>query len=106
MVKMIIRLFLIRLLLPNLSKFMAGYAADFLQRRREARLVPGEKLEQRNVSGDEHSAECLPCPPCPPGDDTGQIANIASRIWFALSGLLLGGAIGLVAYLFVKDSRA
>jgi hypothetical protein len=106
MVKMIIRLFLIRLLLPNLSKYAADYVADFLQRRREARRVLKEKftdrLGQQNGIGDERSKEC---PPCPPLDDTVRVANTASRVWLALSGLLLGGAIGLMAYLFVKDSR-
>jgi hypothetical protein len=33
-------------------------------------------------------------------------ANPASRVWFALSGLLLGGAVGLAGYLFLRDSQA
>ena len=112
MVKMITRLLLIKLLLPNLSKIVAGYVADFLQDRHEARLARQEKftawLAQRNgnADGDERPSECPPCPACPAGDDMMRGANPASRVWFALSGLLLGGAVGLAGYLFLRDSQA
>jgi hypothetical protein len=106
--------FIIRLLLPYMGRFAAGKAADYLQQRRDKRLTREQSRAEyfQTVTGVEiDRPDCPPCPPCPPCP-TDTIAStpttqsvVASRVWFSLSGLLLGGVVGVIGYLLLKDDR-
>jgi len=84
-----------RLLVKRISGYTAGYAADYLNRRREQRLHPQEELAQISL------AEREGCPPCPPA----QIGYAPTDVfWFTLSGVFLGSALGvLVSYLIRQE---
>jgi len=75
---------IIRLLL---LKRVAGYTADFLNRRREQRLNPQE--EAPHFSSEATEA----CPPCPPSHLGYAPTDI---FWFTLSGVFLGSALGVL----------
>ena len=80
-----------RVLLKRVSDYAAGHTADFLNRRRDRRLNPPEESPQIS------SAETAGCPPCPPTHSGYGPTDI---VWFTLSGVLLGSALGvLVSYL-------
>ena len=84
-----------RFLVKRISEHTAGFAADFLNRRREQRLNPQEEPVQIS------SAEREGCPPCPPA----QIGYAPTDVfWFTLSGVFLGSALGvLVSYLIRQE---
>lgn len=80
-----------RLLLKRVSEYAADQAAGFLNRKREQRLNPQEESPQKSA---EETAGCPPCPPAHFGYGPLDI------LWFTLSGVLLGSALGvLVSYL-------
>ena len=79
-----------RLLMPIVGRYLANYAADYLENRRAARRVLQEQ-SQRPVE----------CPPCPPAEASA--SGSANAIWFSLSGLLLGGALSTILYVFWRD---
>jgi len=83
---------ILRLLLPFVQKYAAQYVADYLENRREQRLKEAEL-----------AAECPPCPPCP--TDAPAASTRSRRIWYSLSGLLLGSAFGLIGYLLVRQEN-
>jgi hypothetical protein len=92
-----------KLIWPYVGRHLADYAAGYLQERRERRLQQAQ--EQATV------ADCPPCPPCPPAvepttSSAGVLADGYNTFWFTLSGLVLGGAFGLMLYVFVRDRQA
>jgi hypothetical protein len=90
-----------KLIWPYLGRYLSDYAADYLQERREKRLQQAK--EQAVVT------DCPPCPPCPPAElpaAAGPVADSANTFWFTLSGLLLGGAFGLMLYIFARDNAS
>jgi hypothetical protein len=87
-----------RLIRPRLERYAADRIAEYLQGRREQRL-------QLNK---ERPPDCPPCPPCPQEEaavaaQVGILADPRNTFWFALSGLLLGGAFGMMTYIFIRD---
>jgi hypothetical protein len=84
-----------RILVKRISEYTAGYAADYLNLRREQRLHPQEEPTQISP------AESEGCPPCPPT----QIGYAPTDVfWFTLSGVFLGSALGvLVSYLIRQE---
>jgi hypothetical protein len=106
MVWMILRLFL-----PYMGRYAAGKTADFLQKRREQRLAreSGRTEYFESVTGVSiDRPECPPCPPCPAvSTDPAENSRpaVANRVWLSLSGLLLGGLVGVIGYLLLNDSR-
>jgi hypothetical protein len=80
-----------------LTKRAAEYAADYLQTRREQRLREYAEQESSETSslqevGDDSAIEILEVPP-----PTGFLSSDA--FWFTLSGMLLGIALSVVAYI-------
>lgn len=100
----------IRMVWPYVMRYLAQYAADFLQNRREPRQAdPAAEPESVEPTA---PVECPPCPPCPviketAGADAAETAPAGSNSkgWFALSGILLGAAFGLMGYLFLRDRQ-
>ena len=85
---------LLRLVLPFVQKYAARYAADYLESWRERR---------RQLSNLEESLDCPPCPPCPTAGD-GPFSR-RNKVWYGLSGILLGGAFGLIGYLLLRPNN-
>jgi hypothetical protein len=86
---------------PYLQRFLTKraveYAADYLQTRREQRLLEYAEQETNETSslqeaGDDSAIEILEAPP-----PTGFLSS--DTFWFTLSGMLLGIALGVVAYI-------
>jgi len=88
---------ILRLLWPYLGRYVANYAADFLGQRRARRLQAAVEPEA--------AAGCPPCPPCPPEETAATENSTHNTLWYTASGLVLGGAFGLIAYIFIRDSR-
>lgn len=100
----------IRMVWPYVMRYIAQYAADFLQNWRKRRQAAPAAVPESV----EHAApvECPPCPPCPvieekAGAEVTETAPAGSNSkgWFALSGILLGASLGLVGYLFLRDRQ-
>jgi hypothetical protein len=96
---------ILRLLWPYLGRYVANYAADFLQQRRVQRLKSVLTGEEQSfpAGGGDKEVDCPPCPPCPPEATDNSAYN---TFWYTASGLALGGAFGLIAYLFIRDTRS
>ncbi|GAB4427568.1 MAG: hypothetical protein Kow0031_07620 [Anaerolineae bacterium] len=85
---------LFKIVLPTVQKYLAQYAADYLEARKERRLLLAELAER--------PADCPPCPPCPaPASPAGN----SRKIWYGASGVLLGGALGLIGYLLWRPAK-
>jgi hypothetical protein len=89
---------ILKFLWPRLEKFLADQIAEYLRHRRE---------QQQSQPG-AIPKECPPCPPCPPAtvaplETEPAILLNRNIVWFSLSGVLLGSAFGLIAYIFVRD---
>ena len=80
---------------PYLYKLAAKKAANFLQERRDRRLH-GDPLPT--------GSECPPCPPCPQIDEKYPAAS-ASKVWYTLAGMLLGGAFSAVAFFIMRQMQ-
>jgi hypothetical protein len=85
-----------KLALPFLQRYFSGktadYAADYLNRRRERRLRPPEE----DRTSDEEAAEVPHCP---------QAYSAADMFWFTLSGVVLGGALGMMLAQLAKQEE-
>ncbi len=97
---------IIRLIWPYLARYLTGQAASYLQQRREK--------QKESLQNQKRPAECPSCPPyLPPNvtpletveDETFIDVSSNNGIWFALSGLLIGGTFSVIVYLFVKDQN-
>ncbi len=86
--------------LPYLQRFLASQAAEYLQKRREQRLnAPEDELP---------SVECSPCPPSSQMETaiTAEVEpSSSSTMWFAMSGILLGGAFSVMLYVILRDTN-
>lgn len=87
-------LILFRLVLPYAQKFAAGYMADYLEGRKEHRRLLAEMASR--------PSDCPPCPPCLSPDEA---AAGSRRIWYGASGVMLGGALGLIGYLLWRPAK-
>ena len=88
---------ILKLLSPYLQRHAAKKAAQYLRARRERRLA--EPLGEPLSDSASHSASIDESTDESTRNETGQ-AFSANEIWFALSGILLGGVFGYVlAYL-------
>lgn len=88
---------ILKFLWPRLEKFLADQIAEYLRHRREQQQSQPGTLPK----------DCPPCPPCPPANATSPETEPAALlnhnvVWFSLSGILLGSAFGLIAYIFVR----
>ena len=85
---------ILKLVLPYLQRYLANRAAGYLQDRRARRLkqTVEEKVE-------EVVSDYLP----PTEMLTASSSHSANTVWFSLSGLLLGGAFGLIVYLLYRE---
>jgi hypothetical protein len=84
-----------------LTKRAAEYAADYLQTRREQRLQEYAEQETSETSslqeaGGDSAIEILEAPP--PDSFLSSDA-----FWFTLSGMLLGIALSVVAYILKRE---
>ncbi|RMF03411.1 MAG: hypothetical protein D6768_05965 [Chloroflexi bacterium] len=103
----------LRLVWPYVLRYIAQYGADFLQQRRERALAAVEAvIEAKENPAPAECPPCPPCPPCPEEEESPVVVTAASQpagggnaVWFALSGILLGAAFGLMGYLFLRDNR-
>lgn len=100
----------LRLVWPYVLRYIAQYGADFLQQRRERALAVAASVTQAKENA--APVECPPCPPCPEVEEPPVIVAADSKpaggnnaVWFALSGIVLGAAFGLMGYLFLRDTR-
>ncbi len=88
-----------KLIWPYIVRYVAGYVADYLQNRREQRLA-----------GTADQASAPETPPAPLAAAAVAVPSpsklTGNQVWFTLAGLLLGSAIGMIAYLLAKDSRS
>ncbi len=82
---------LFRLVLPTVQKYLAGYMANYLESLRDRRK------QQAQLAG-----SAIECPPCPAVE---QPAAGSRKIWYGASGLLLGGALGLIGYLLLRPAK-
>lgn len=89
-------LILLRFVMPYAQKYLAQYAADYLERRRERRELLAEMANRPDG--------CPPCPPCPTPAESAAAGN-ARKIWYGASGVLLGGALGLIGYLLWRPAK-
>lgn len=87
---------ILKLALPFLQRYFGGkaadYTADYLNRRRERRLRPPEEDQ---ISGEE-AAEAPHCPPA---------YSAADMFWFTLSGVVMGGALGVMLAQLAKQEE-
>jgi hypothetical protein len=85
---------ILKLAWPYLQRYLANRAAGYLQDRRTRRLkqTVEEKVE-------EVVSDYLP----PVETVTAASSRSVNTVWFSLSGLLLGGAFGLIVYLLYRD---
>lgn len=77
---------LLRLVWPYLMRFLAGQAADYLERRREQK-------QTESARGDSNVQN-------PPTQ-----ASTGNAIWYSLSGVLLGSALSLMLYIILRDDH-
>lgn len=79
-----------RIAWPYLQRRLAAYGAEYLQKRRERRLA--------GLRGEIDSPEQAACPPCPPA-----LTLSHQTIWFTVSGVLLGSALGYALAQMIKQ---
>ncbi len=82
---------LLRLAWPYLMRFLAGQAADYLERRREQKQTESDRGDS-NVQN----------PSSPPIQAQVSTGN---AIWYSLSGVLLGSALSLMLYIILRDDH-
>jgi hypothetical protein len=90
-----------RLLWPYLQRRLAKQAAEYLQKRRERRSQVPDDIASTLTPLAEQAQEItssLASPLVPSRSTT------ANAVWFTLSGILLGSAIGLIlAQIFLRE---
>jgi hypothetical protein len=90
-----------RLLWTYLQGQLAKRVAEYLQKRRERRLQASNEIASTVTPSPEQAPELtapLESPSVPSRSAT------ANAIWFTLSGILLGSAIGLIiAQIFFRE---
>jgi hypothetical protein len=81
-----------RLVWPYLQRRLAKQAAEYLQKRRERRFQVHNDIASTVTSLAEQAQE------------TASRSAAVNAVWFTLSGILLGSAIGLiVAQIFLRE---
>ena len=96
---------ILKIILPYAQKLAAEQITAYLNRRREQAKEAVQHLKDQM----EESAECPPCPPCPEpasaisADASYNFFSTTNTIFFALSGILLGGALTAIFYVFWRD---
>lgn len=85
----------LKIIQPYLLRYLAKRVAEYLEDRRERRLAdPAD--ETPSVSAEP--SEIAECPPSTAGFSSGDV------IWFSLSGILVGSALGYgLAYLMKEE---
>ncbi len=80
-----------KIIQPYLLRFLARQAAEYLQKRREQRLSPGE--DEASIPPPEAESVSEPLAmECPPQAGF----SSSDAFWFTMSGVLLGGAFGFI----------
>lgn len=95
------QLMLLKLLLPYLQRILLQQITNKINERRAQHLQDSQEKKESSKA----DKKCPPCPPCPPAETAPKAApKFHNTIWYALSGILLGGALATVIYFFWKDT--
>jgi hypothetical protein len=98
---MIFRLMIFRLVRPYLQEMLAKLAADYLQKRRERRLQVRNDDIAPTVTPLAEQAQEITSPLVSPSVPSRSAT--ANAIWFTLSGILLGSAIGVILAQILRE---
>ncbi len=93
---------ILKIILPYAQKLAAEQITAYLNRRREQAKETAQLLKDKI----EGMADCPPCPEpanATSADASYNFFSTTNTIFFALSGILLGGALTAIFYVFWRD---